>query len=204
MAGIGRWRPGRPRTATLRRLTAVLLVLAAVILAVTERHRDRHDFAVVASRALAPGMELTSGDVQLIALPAGAVLPGTLHRLDQAVGARLTGAIGAGEPVTATRLLSSRLPSALTGDPRARLVPVRPADAAVAGLLRAGDVVDVLDEHAGVLAAGAVVAVPAGSAGRGTAGPGSLPPPVLLALGEKAAHRVAASSLANSLTVVMH
>ncbi len=175
-----------------------------MILAVTERHRDRHDFAVVASRALTPGTELTADDVQVIALPAGAVLPGTLQRLDQAVGARLTGAIGQGEPVTATRLLSSRLPAALTGDPRGRLVPVRPADAAVAGLLRAGDVVDVLDEHAGVLAAGAVVAVPAGSAGRGPAGTGALPPPVLLAMGEKAAHRVAASSLANSLTVVLH
>lgn len=174
-------------------MIAVCLVALAGTLVLLDRGRHSPDLAVVAAHQLAPGAVLTNQDVRVVALPAGSTLPGTVRTVDTVLGQRLTGAVGAGEALTDTRLLSPRLPGALTGDPTARLVPVRPADPAVAGLLRTGDVVDVLDEESGVLARNAVVALPAGPTA-----------PALLALGEASAHRVASASLRKSLTLVLH
>ncbi|MFC0315811.1 SAF domain-containing protein [Gordonia phosphorivorans] len=185
-------RPRSPhlRVVTLRRVAAVaLLACAAAVLAI-DRSQVRTDPVVVAAHDLRPGQVLGAGDVNLARVPAGSALPGTLRETTAAVGGTVTGAVTRGEAVTASRLLSSRLPAALTGDPRARLVSVRPADPEMAGLLRTGDVVDVIDEQAQILAAGAVVAVPA--------------EPVLLAVEEKSARRVAAAGLANALTLVFH
>ncbi|MFZ2511371.1 MAG: SAF domain-containing protein, partial [Gordonia sp. (in: high G+C Gram-positive bacteria)] len=186
-------KPAALRAATVRRTIAALLVVLAGGLLLVERGRHSPDLAVVAARDLRPGSVVTGDDVQVTALPAGSAFPGTLRSVDDVVGNRLTGAVTKGEVLTDTRLLTSRLPTALTGDRSARLVPVRPADPAVAGLLRSGDVVDVLDDESGVLARDAVVAVPADSA-----------TPALLALGEAPAHRVAAASLRKSLTLVLH
>lgn len=185
--------PPTLRATTVRRIVAVLLVLAAGTLLVVDRGRQSPDLAVVAARPLQPGTVVTGDDVRVVALPAGSTLPGTLRSAGAVVGQRLTGAIGEGEALTDSRLLTPRLPAALTGDPAARLVPVRPADPAVAGLLRTGDVVDVLDDESGVLARDAVVAVPANTS-----------TPALLALAEAPAHRVATASLRQSLTLVLH
>ncbi len=187
------WRPTALRAASVRRIVAALLVLLACGAALVDRSRQSPDLAVVAAHHLQPGVVLTEDLVRVVPLPAGSALPGTLNSLDEVVGRRLTGAVSAGEALTVTRLLTSRLPAALTGDRSARLVPVRPADPAVAGLLRTGDVVDVLDDESGVLARDAVVAVPANSS-----------TPALLALGETPAHRVAAAGLRQSLTLVLH
>lgn len=198
-------RPGRLRAVTVRRIAAALLLGAAVVLLIVGREGERYDLIVVAAHDLRPGVVLTDGDLRLARLPAGADLAGTIGDPAVAVGGRLTGAVHAGEVLTGSRLLSSRLPSALTGDGSARLVPVRPADPAVAGLLRAGDVVDVVDEEARVLAADAVVAVPAAAPSRSMTGAGAdASAPVLLAIGRGPAHRVAAAGLANALTLVLH
>ncbi len=191
----GRRAPGtqRIRAGTVRRTAAAALLLAAgaLLLGGTD---DRREPVLVAAHDLRPGAALDDGDLTVTHVPRGGALPGTLRSPDQAIGSRLATTVGAGEAVTGAQLLSSRLPAALTGQPSARLVPVRPADPAVAGLLRPGDLVDVLDEDARVLAADAVVAVP---------GSGS-EVPALLAMGETAAHRVAAAGLANPLTLVLH
>ncbi|MCK0439715.1 SAF domain-containing protein [Gordonia alkaliphila] len=189
------WQRRRPRSrhlraVTVRRAAAVSLLLCATALLLVDRSQVRTDAVVVAAHDLRPGQVLTAGDVALTEVPAGSALPGTLHEAAAAVGSTVSGAVTEGEAITGTRLLSSRLPAALTGDPRARLVSVRPADPAVTGLLRTGDVVDVVDEDANVLAAGAVVAVPA--------------EPILLAVPETAARRVAAAGLVNALTLVFH
>lgn len=194
--------PGRLRAVTVRRMVAVLLLGAAVTLLIVGRGRERYDLIVVAAHDLRPGVVLTDGDLRLARLPADADLAGTFGDPAVAVGGRLAGAVNAGEALTGSRLLSSRLPSALTGDASARLVPVRPADPAVAGLLRSGDVVDVVDEQARILASDAVVAVPAAAPSRSMTGAGASAP-VLLAIGRGPAHRVAAAGLANALTLVL-
>lgn len=184
----------RIRAGTVRRAAAAALLVAAAAVAVVGGSDPDRNAVLVAAHALRPGTALTPDDLAVVHVPRGAALPGGLNAPQQAVGGRLATAVGAGEAITGSQLLSSRLPAALTGLPSARLVPVRPADSAVAGLLRSGDVVDVLDEQARVLAAGAVVAVP-GSASDA---------PALLAMAETAAHRVAAAGLSNPLTVVLH
>ncbi|GAA3971357.1 SAF domain-containing protein [Gordonia caeni] len=196
---------GRLRTTTIRRALAVALLATAAILLLAGREAQRYDLVVVAAHDLRPGAVLTDADVRLTRLPARTDLSGLLNDPHTVVGSRLTSAVGAGEALTPSRLLSSRLPEALTGQPTARLVPVRPADPAVAGLLRAGDVVDVIDEQGRVLAADTVVAVPAAPTrtGAGPADTGGASP-VLLAVREEPARRVAASGLANALTLVLH
>ena len=88
----------------------------------------------------------------------------------------------------------------------ARLVPVRPADASVGSILREGDVVDVLSPDSVVLARGAIVALTAGlSPATGPlSGAGSASAPILLAMDEQAAHRVAAVGLDSALALVLH
>lgn len=198
-------RPGRLRAVTVRRALAAVLLTAAAVTLLAGRGTQHYDTVVVAAHDLRPGAVLAEGDVRLAQLPTGTDLSGLLDDPGTVVGSRLTGAVGAGEALTRSRLLSSRLPEALTGQPTARLVPVRPADPAVAGLLRAGDVVDVIDEQGRVLAADTVVAVPAAPA-RPAPGPAEAgaSAPVLLALREEAAHRVAAAGLAKSVTLVLH
>lgn len=193
--------PGRIRAVTVRRALAGLLLLGAVVLVVVGRTGEHRETVVVAAHDLRPGIVVSDDDLRLAQVPPGAALR-ALREVRQVSGHRLTGAVAAGEAVTGSRLLTSRLPAALTGDPAARLVPVRPADAAVSGLLRAGDVVDVLDEEARVLATGAVVAVPAGPSSRTLAGGAAAP--VLLAMKQGPAHRVAATGLSHALTLVLH
>lgn len=196
-ARIARRRPpgtAHLRATTIRRALAVALLVAAVVVFVVARNARAGERVVVAAHDLRPGVELAAADIAVVQLPPGSALPGMLRTPDDVIGQRVAGAIGAGESITRGRLLTARLPAALIDDDDARLVPVRPADPAVAGLLRTGDVVDVLDEEARVLAADAVVAVPATDAKA----------PVLLAMAQIQAHRVAAASLANPLTIVLH
>jgi len=195
-----RLRPGRLRSLLVRRVLAAALLIAAVVLLAAGRS-DPGEPVVVAAGALTPGRALTEADLSVVRMDTRG-LSGLLHHRDQAVGRRLSGTLGAGEPVTASRLLDSRLPAALTGEPSARLVPVRPADPALAGLLRTGDVVDVLDEHGTVLARKAVVAVPVSGASSGIGG-GSAAPPVLIAMPEPAALRVAAAGLVSAIALVI-
>ena len=64
---------------------------------------------VVAARALPPGQTLGPGDVRVAGLPAAAVPPGTLTATGDVVGRVTTGAIGAGEILTRTRVAASLL-----------------------------------------------------------------------------------------------
>ncbi|MFT3715937.1 MAG: SAF domain-containing protein [Gordonia sp. (in: high G+C Gram-positive bacteria)] len=195
-----RLRPGRLRSVAVRRALAAAFVVAAVLVLIAGRSGAHTTPVLVAARDLRPGSAVAAGDVVLRRLPAGAELEGMLSRPDDAVGARLSGAIAAGEPITRTRLLSGRSPAALTGHDDARLVPVRPADASMTSLLRVGDTVDVLDDRGEVLARSAVVAVTADPPARGGAGEH----PVLLAMPAGDAVRVASTGLSGAVTVILH
>ena len=97
---------------------------------------------VVAARDLPGGATLSAADLQQGRLPPAAVPAGALRLNGDAVGRSLAAPVRRGEPLTDVRLVGSRLVDAL--GPGLVATPVRLADAAVAGLLRAGDRVDVL------------------------------------------------------------
>ncbi|GAB93487.1 SAF domain-containing protein [Gordonia rhizosphera] len=211
-------RPGWARSVVVRRTVSAVLVIAAVVVTVAGHRSAQGRAVVVAAHDLLPGHALVGDDVTVREVPGALVPHGALRLTADGLGRTVAGRVNAGEILTDARLLSSRLPRGLTGRDDARLVPVRLADESVTSLLREGDVVDVLsaddahddgDDDSGastaVLATGAVVALTATAAdGEVLTGRGTRSRPVLLAMDEAAAHRVARAGLDASLAVVVH
>ncbi|MBB5914642.1 Flp pilus assembly protein CpaB [Nocardia transvalensis] len=207
-----RYRPAWADSTLLRRLLAVALAVLAGALLV-RGDPGRHESAVVvAAHDLAPGRVLAAGDLRVAAFSAGTLPDGALHEVTPLLGATVSGAVHGGEILTDLRVVGSRLATAATGTPDARIVPIRLADNAVADILRTGDRVDVIaaDEAAEgahgpgpprTLATDAVVVL---IAGVGKSGRGSDDRVVLLALAAAHATAVAAASLRTALTVVCH
>lgn len=202
-------RPDWSRIVRARRIAAGLLAALAVLLALRGDPDADRVSVVVAARELAPGHTLTADDVAHVERDRSALVAGTLHDIDDAVGHTLAGPVPAGEPLVDTRLLGPRLAVAATGFADARVVPIRLADAGVSELLREGDRVDVLTvtetddgplPGAHVLARGAVVVL-AESAGSARDRNERV---VLVALEPEPATAVAAASLVSALTVTLH
>ncbi|HEU0190967.1 MAG TPA: SAF domain-containing protein [Mycobacterium sp.] len=135
--------PDWARTALARRVTAGGLVLLAAVAAIRPGPDDARADVVVAARDIGPGTALTAGDVVIENRSAATVPDGAPGDLAAVLGATLAGPARRGEVLTDVRLLGNRLTGAAAG-PNARLVPVHPADSALAALLRPGDVVDVV------------------------------------------------------------
>ena len=147
-------RPDWSRTLAARRVAAgALVVLAAVVALRSNPQGDRTEI-VVASRDLAPGVELTADDVRLENRMAATVPDGSQSDVDTVIGATLAGPARRGEVLTDVRVLGPRLAESVAG-PDARIVPLPLADSALLDLVRPGDVVD-------VLAAGAEASTAAG------------------------------------------
>ncbi|MGD9986087.1 SAF domain-containing protein [Pseudonocardia sp.] len=196
-----RWRRG----VLARRALAGALVVAAAVLAF--RPAAAGDPVLVATRDLPAGSVLGPADLAVRTWPEGLVPAGVLHDSADATGRTLAGPARAGEPVTDLRLAGPALAAAATGLPDAVAVPVRLADPGVAGLLVAGNVVDVVTPGAGadeavVLAESAVVtAVLPADAGGATAG--SRGRIVLVALPPAQATRLAAAALTQQVAVTL-
>jgi pilus assembly protein CpaB len=197
---------GLPRARTTRRVLAAALMLIAIALAVhPPSQRGPTVSVVVAARDLAPGTALSPSDIRLAQAPASLVPSSVLHDSGAATGRTLAGAAGAGEPITEARLVGPRNTLITAHDPTAAAVPIRLADPAVADLLGPGCHVDVvtLDPHgtAGtVLASNATVVTVRKEDGGPGRDDGRL---VLLALPADTATRVAATSLAQEVTVTL-
>jgi Flp pilus assembly protein CpaB len=115
---------------------------------------------LVAARDLTGGAPLRPGDVRIAQLPM-TLVPASAVPVGADLGdAVLAAPLGAGETLTTTRLVG---PSLLRGYGEAMVgVPVRLADAAVAPLLHAGDLVDILAADAsGIEPAAMPAALPA-------------------------------------------
>jgi Flp pilus assembly protein CpaB len=149
---------------TARRTAAVLLAAAALFLALRPAPPVAPPPAAVpvavAAHDLPAGTALSDQDVAVARLPPGVVPGGAVPDAKPLVGRLLAGAVRAGEPLTDARLVWPGLTALLPADQVA--APVRLADLAVAGLVRAGDRVNVLAalpeaERAEVVAAGALV-----------------------------------------------
>lgn len=193
---------GWPRRLAIRRLVAVLLVLAAAVLAIRPQPRDPDTVPMlVAARDLPPGTTLRGTDVTVSLLPPSLRPHSALTDPSEATGRVLAGATTAGEPLTDARLVGPANTALTTGDPSAAAVPFRLADPAVAGLLTPGLRVDVVTvsqtSEAEVLAANAAVLTvrPADETSDGHL--------VVLALPREEATRVAAASLGRPVAVTL-
>ncbi|QSE39791.1 flagella basal body P-ring formation protein FlgA [Rhodococcus erythropolis] len=209
----------RFRTATVRKIAAVALAALGVVLFFRGDPATDTVAAVVSSRDLTPGQVIADSDVEIREIDSKQLPEGVVSDTDLVVGRTVAGPIRSGETVTDVRVLSPRLAGLSVGTDDARIVPVRLADAAVADMLRSGDVVDVLtvgpdtsrtdtsrpdtpnesiaDQAPQILAAGAVVALVTTSESTRN----QREQVILLALPTPAANVVAAASLSNAITV---
>lgn len=196
-----------PRRLVLRRAAAVALLIMALLLALWPRDAAATGKVLVAAHDLPPGRTITATDLRVAELPVDSIADGSLRDSAQAKNKVLVGAARAGETITDVRVAGSAL-TAMAGRHTAA-VPIRLADDAVADLLRPGTHVDVVgapaegEVGADVLATDVtVLTVREQRAGRGpgTTDHGRL---VLVALPQKSASAVAASSLTREVTVTL-
>lgn len=196
----------------LRRVLASALFLVAAALAATPDGGGGGESVdvVVTTRDLSLGARITATDVEVVAVPAGLRPDGALGRTSDATGRHLVGSARAGEPVTDVRLAEHN-----PNPPGTATVPVRLAEAGIAGLLRPGARVDVVSpsaegsdnggaEH--VLASGVtVVAIPdeTAAARDGPVAGGERGALVLLSAPTDTAARLAAVSLGRPVTVTL-
>lgn len=134
-----RWRRTRRAVLARRRALAALLVAAAALAglrAVAAPAPDTVD-VLVAAHDLPAGEPLRTEDLTQVAWPTGTAPAGPAD----AVGRVLAAPLRAGEPVTDVRLTGPDLASTTPG---LAAVPIRLPDPGIAGLLRAGDRVDLL------------------------------------------------------------
>jgi Flp pilus assembly protein CpaB len=198
-------RIGRRRVALARRWLAALLALAACVVGVRgELAGPGRVPVLVAARDLAPGTTLAAPDLRTDLWPAELVPAGALDATAQAEGRVLAGAANLGEPLTAPRLAGPELARRATGAVDAASVPIRLADAGVAGLLGPGRLVDVVTlaertDQPSVLATGATVLAVLPAEQR----PGSQGRLVLVAVPRAVATRLAAATLAKEVTVTL-
>jgi Flp pilus assembly protein CpaB len=153
----------------------------------------------VAARDLPAGTVLAPADLRRVGFAPGSVPAGASY---DAVGRTLAAPLRAGEPVTDVRVVG---PALTEGYPGLTAVPVRLPDAGMAGLLRVGDVVDLVSADpqgggASVVATGVpVLAVPASAAETAPSGlPGRL---VVIGASAGDVPRIADASVRTFLTV---
>lgn len=191
--------PGWFRSVLIRRVLAISLIVSAVVLTAAQQDGLPSSTALVAVRDLRPGDALVADDVRVTEVP-DHLSPREQVTAHDIVGRRVTGLVKEGEIIARHRLLDSQLPAVLIGRADARLVPVRPADDALAAFVRAGDLVDLLSQDARILARNAVVAMTPDNDRAASTEAGA----VLVAMDEEDAHRVAAAGLRDPITFVMH
>ena len=135
----GPGRRARWRRSVLRRVVSALLAAATVGLVVTQLRPPppASTTVLVAARPVAPGAVLGGADLRLAPVPSGALQPGALATLADAVGRRVGAGLATGEALTSTRLVP-RAP--VDGLPRGRLaLHVVASDPASVDLLAPGD-----------------------------------------------------------------
>ena len=197
--------PGWRRAVLARRWLAGLLALAALVLAVRGEFGAAGSVPVlVAARDLAPGSLLGAADLRVARWPPELVPAAVLTAIADADGRVIAGAANRGEPLTAPRLAGPELARRAIGSSDAASVPIRLADAGVAGLLGPGRLVDVVtsgerSDQPLVLATGATVltVLPAEQK------PGVQGRLVLVAVPRGVATRLAAAILAKEVTVTL-
>ncbi|MEO8815941.1 MAG: SAF domain-containing protein [Mycobacterium sp.] len=200
-------RPDWTRTVLARRVAAGALVALAGVAALRSDPGEDQVGVVVTTRDISPGTVLTGDDVAVEDRSAKTIPDGIPGDVAAVLGNTLAGPARRGEVLTDVRLLGRRLTEAAAG-PDARIVPIHPADGALADLVRPGDIVDVVAAAADsavdspsppriVAAAGVVVLV---SAKQNTTSDDRV---VLVALPAAAATAVAGAALVQTVTLTL-
>lgn len=123
------------RVSPCRILAAVCIALACALLAWLLTPDQGDTPIVVAADDLAPGAEITRGDLTVVDYPRQFVPEKTFSAVDEALGRRTSAGISKGTPVTRAAVLDEQaLPEGSTD----LIMPVRLADDASAGLLAPG------------------------------------------------------------------
>jgi Flp pilus assembly protein CpaB len=206
---ISQWlRPDWSRTVLARRIAAAGLVVLAGVAALRPDPAGDRAQVVVAARDLSPGAALTTDDVRLEKRLMPTIPDGSQSNVGAVVGSTLAGPARRGEVLTDVRLLGRRLAESAAG-PDARIVPVHPADSALADLVRPGDVVDVVaaaedaaqsnPKSPSVIATDAIVVLVSAKQKAATADR-----VVLVALPAASANAVAGAALTQSVTLTLH
>ncbi|MDO5033038.1 SAF domain-containing protein [Corynebacterium sp.] len=208
--------PGHRRNVLIRRVLAAVLVIAAALSALTSA-RD-HPTALVAAREIPAGHELQAEDITTARVPTE-MLPSASLGSDpaEAVGRVSVAAIGKGEILSSSRVLSTELVADLVGGGESHMIPVKLAEPDILPHLHHGDTVNVIagngeptmamgsrpdaenptpPSHTTIASGARVVAV-------GAPEEEARPDTVLLALAADSAEIVAAASLSQPLTVVI-
>lgn len=196
-----------------RRVAAGLLALGALLLAV----RPPGDAAVaqvppgtrpvvVAAADLAAGTVLTSSQLRLDRWPPDAVPAGAAPSPGDLTGRVLAAPLRRGEPITDVRLVGPGLTALLA--PGQVAAPLRLTDLAVAGLVSAGDRVDVLATAPGattaeVVAPAALVLAASAASGGDPAAAGADGGLLLLAVDGPTGARLAAAVTTDTLGVTL-
>jgi Flp pilus assembly protein CpaB len=205
---LSQWlRPDWSRTVLARRIAAGGLVALAAVVALRPNPEGDRAPVVIAAHDLSPGATLTADDLRIEKRLAPTIPDGSQSDLDTVVGSTLAGPARRGEVLTDVRLLSRRLAESAAG-PDARIVPVHPADSALADLVRPGDVVDVVagSETASqaaprIVATGAIVVLVSAKQKAASATSDRL---ILVALPAASAHAVAGAALTQTITLTLH
>lgn len=182
------------------------LVVGAVVLAIKDPQAEgRSQTVLVTARDVTPGSALSASDIQVRRWPVDLVPMNALHSVDQATGRVLAGAAGAGELLTSHRLAGPELARRARGRADAVSVPIRLADADIAGLLSPGQKVDVItvgsrSDQPTILASGAIVLTVLPDQGKIAGGRGRL---VLIAVPGQSAAKLAAATLSQEVTVTL-
>ncbi len=136
-----------------RRLLAGLCAAGAVAVSLDVIAPPPPELTAVlaAARDIPAGAAVSEADLAPLRLPRELVPDGALPLGARVIGRLVSGPVRRGEPLTDVRLVGPSLLDGVAGDGSAVAVPVRLGDRDAAGLVRAGDRVDVL---AAPLAAG--------------------------------------------------
>jgi Flp pilus assembly protein CpaB len=205
---ISQWlRPDWSRTLLARRVVAAALVVLAGVAALRPDPDGERAQVVIAARDLSPGAVLTADDLRLEKRLAPTIPDGAQADIDKVVGSTLAGPARRGEVLTDVRLLGRRLAESAAG-PNARIVPVHPADSALADLVRPGDVVDVVassdsgsESKPHVVATDAIVVLVSAKQKAQAAANDRV---VLVALPAASAIAVAGAALVQTVTLTLH
>jgi Flp pilus assembly protein CpaB len=205
---ISQWlHPDWSRTVLARRIVAASFVVLAAAAALRPNRDSDNAEVVVAARDLSPGAALTLNDLRLEKRLAATIPDGSQSEIDVVAGSTLAGPARRGEVLTDVRLLGRRLAESTAG-PDARIVPVHPADGALADLLRPGDVVDVIAAsgtesrtNPRIVATDAVVVLVSAKHKDQTPTSDRV---VLLALPAGSANAVAGAALVQTMTLTLH
>ena len=156
LSRIGSVLSGWPR----RLLALSCLLIAAVSAAQAQAAKPTPVSAsvdvVVATHDLSPGATIGAADVRVASWPVGLRPATAITSTKIAVGRRLVGTMGAGELITANRLIGTDMAAGLPAGMVA--VPVPLVDSSAVSLLHAGDYVDLLSPPADTTHSATVIA----------------------------------------------